>query len=147
MDRMMATSIPAVLDLNFGTVDVRDVATAHIRAMTIPEAAGMTVHTHARTHISEWFFVHYGGWISRDYSDFPATLRRTRLDMTIYVTNVLQWYICPATMFHGLLNFSISLISSIWVFKPNSQTHTSLVLGNHLPTESQRSHAVLVPIL
>ena len=32
--------MPACPKLNFAIVDVRDVATAHVKAMTLPEAAG-----------------------------------------------------------------------------------------------------------
>ena len=32
--------MPFVPKLNFAIVDVRDVATAHIKAMTLPEASG-----------------------------------------------------------------------------------------------------------
>ena len=34
--------MPACPKLNFAIVDVRDVAAAHIKAMTVPEAAGMS---------------------------------------------------------------------------------------------------------
>lgn len=38
--RLMERAMPVVPKLNFPVVDVRDVATAHIKAMVTPEAAG-----------------------------------------------------------------------------------------------------------
>ncbi|KAK7478306.1 hypothetical protein BaRGS_00030458, partial [Batillaria attramentaria] len=38
--RLLERSLPAVPKLNFAIVDVRDVAAAHVKAMTSPEAAG-----------------------------------------------------------------------------------------------------------
>ncbi|KAK7090238.1 uncharacterized protein [Littorina saxatilis] len=38
--RLLERSMPACPKLNFAIVDVRDVATAHVKAMTLPEAAG-----------------------------------------------------------------------------------------------------------
>jgi dihydroflavonol-4-reductase len=38
--RIMERDVPAIPDINFATVDVRDVASAHLAAMTTPEAAG-----------------------------------------------------------------------------------------------------------
>ena len=40
--RLLERSMPACPKLNFAIVDVRDVAAAHIKAMTVPEAAGMS---------------------------------------------------------------------------------------------------------
>lgn len=40
LKRLLERSLPAVPKLNFALVDVRDVAAAHIKAMTLPEAAG-----------------------------------------------------------------------------------------------------------
>ena len=45
----MNREFPLVPDLNFGIADVRDIALAHVRAMTIPEAAG--------NHIVQYFDV------------------------------------------------------------------------------------------
>ena len=36
----MNREFPLVPELNFGIADVRDIGLAHVRAMTIPEAAG-----------------------------------------------------------------------------------------------------------
>ena len=41
--RLLERSLPACPKLNFAIVDVRDVAAAHIKAMTVPEAAGTSV--------------------------------------------------------------------------------------------------------
>ena len=41
----MNREIPLVPELNFGIADVRDIALAHVRAMTIPEAAGKVLLT------------------------------------------------------------------------------------------------------
>jgi len=38
--RILSHQVPAIPNINFATVDVRDVASAHVRAMEIPEAAG-----------------------------------------------------------------------------------------------------------
>jgi nucleoside-diphosphate-sugar epimerase len=38
--RIMEHKVPAIPNINFATVDVRDVASAHLSAMVIPEAAG-----------------------------------------------------------------------------------------------------------
>ena len=38
--RIMTRGVPAIPDINFATVDVRDVASAHVAAMTAPGAAG-----------------------------------------------------------------------------------------------------------
>ena len=38
--RIMTRGVPAIPDINFATVDVRDVASAHVAAMTTPGAAG-----------------------------------------------------------------------------------------------------------
>lgn len=38
--RMLERQMPMLPALNFNIVDVRDVALAHVRAMTLPEAAG-----------------------------------------------------------------------------------------------------------
>jgi nucleoside-diphosphate-sugar epimerase len=38
--RIMEHKVPAIPNINFATVDVRDVASAHVSAMVIPEAAG-----------------------------------------------------------------------------------------------------------
>jgi nucleoside-diphosphate-sugar epimerase len=38
--RIMEHKVPAIPNINFATVDVRDVAGAHVSAMVIPEAAG-----------------------------------------------------------------------------------------------------------
>ncbi len=40
VQRLLKGTLPGIPDLGFNTVDVRDVADAHIRAMTVPEAAG-----------------------------------------------------------------------------------------------------------
>lgn len=40
LERLLGGSAPGCVSLNFGIVDVRDVATAHLAAMTTPEAAG-----------------------------------------------------------------------------------------------------------
>jgi nucleoside-diphosphate-sugar epimerase len=38
--RIMEHKVPAIPNINFATVDVRDVASAHVSAMIVPEAAG-----------------------------------------------------------------------------------------------------------
>ena len=45
--RLLEHQMPMLPRLNFPIVDVRDVATAHIRAMTAPQAAGERHLVHA----------------------------------------------------------------------------------------------------
>ena len=45
--RLLEHQMPMLPHLNFPIVDVRDVATAHIRAMTAPQAAGERHLVHA----------------------------------------------------------------------------------------------------
>ena len=45
--RLLEHQVPMLPHLNFPIVDVRDVATAHIRAMTAPQAAGERHLVHA----------------------------------------------------------------------------------------------------
>ncbi|KAL8593570.1 hypothetical protein ACOMHN_024273 [Nucella lapillus] len=49
--RLMERSMPACPKLNFAIVDVRDVAMAHVKAMTLPEAAG---HRHLILNTNMW---------------------------------------------------------------------------------------------
>ncbi|XP_076435893.1 uncharacterized protein LOC143275577 [Babylonia areolata] len=49
--RLLERSMPACPKLNFAIVDVRDVATAHVKAMTTPEAAG---HRHLIVNTNMW---------------------------------------------------------------------------------------------
>ncbi|KAK7466785.1 hypothetical protein BaRGS_00037101 [Batillaria attramentaria] len=52
MKQLLERQMPVVARLSFAIVDVRDVALAHVRAMTSPEAAG---HRHVCTTSSMWF--------------------------------------------------------------------------------------------
>ncbi|XP_077988235.1 uncharacterized protein LOC144442737 [Glandiceps talaboti] len=50
--RLLNREMPAVPEVNYPVVDVRDVAAAHIRAMSIPEAVG---HRHVLAAGNMWF--------------------------------------------------------------------------------------------
>ncbi len=49
--RLLERSMPMLPKLNFPVIDVRDVARAHINAMTVPEAAG---HRHILSNGDMW---------------------------------------------------------------------------------------------
>ena len=40
IDQLLSGKMPVLVDMSFPTVDIRDVAAAHIRAMEVPEASG-----------------------------------------------------------------------------------------------------------
>lgn len=45
MQRLMTFEVPALAKLSFSVVDVRDVAHAHVKAMTEPSAGGTVTRT------------------------------------------------------------------------------------------------------
>ncbi len=61
--RIMEHSVPAIPNISFATVDVRDVATAHVAAMTTPAAAGQRFicaeANHTMLEIARILKVHY----------------------------------------------------------------------------------------
>jgi dihydroflavonol-4-reductase len=62
--RIMEHKVPAIPNINFATVDVRDVASAHVSAMVTPEAAGQRFicaeANHSMMEIAEILKVRYG---------------------------------------------------------------------------------------
>ena len=47
--RIMEHKVPAIPNINFATVDVRDVASAHVRAMEVPRPPGSASSVPIRT--------------------------------------------------------------------------------------------------
>ncbi len=67
---------PLVPKLNLPCVDVRDVATAHVRAMTLPEAAG---NRHILTHTNYWLH-EIGQILAHEFTPqgyYPTTVGNT----------------------------------------------------------------------
>ncbi len=63
--RILERGVPAIPDINFATVDVRDVASAHVAAMTSPEAAGerfiCAIENHSMMDVALILDEHLGG--------------------------------------------------------------------------------------
>ena len=61
--RILEHKVPAIPNINFATVDVRDVASAHVSAMKIPEAAGQRFicaeTNHSMMEIAQILKAHY----------------------------------------------------------------------------------------
>src|SRR5579863_6512695 len=62
--RILAHQVPAIPNISFATVDVRDVASAHVSAMINPDAAGQrficTEANHSMMEIAQILKAHYG---------------------------------------------------------------------------------------
>ena len=83
---MLGKKMPAVPDMNMGTVDVRDVAAAHRLAATVPEAAGERFALWAQ----ESSIQHWSRVLAREFAPLGYNVPTTRAPYPLLW--LLSWF-------------------------------------------------------
>ena len=81
---------PFVAKLNFPVVDVRDVAAAHVKAMTSDDAAGKTRRSNKQDHLSLSLSLSLSLLMKRNTDDLPhARYKRFCFLMSYWVIDMI----------------------------------------------------------